>query len=106
MKKIRGEDMQWKELSNDAKSVIEWVEDPFTDKRTTIEVKIGERFQRNCPMYCGDFSGKEQNVNVLITKELYQEILRFVTEDKELQCEQFTDSLILKIKDDSDLVLH
>lgn len=98
--------MLWTDLSNDAKSVIEWVEDPFTNKRTTIEIKIGERFQRKCPMYCGDFSGEEQNVDILITKELYQEILRFVTEDKELECIQFTDSLIFKIRDDSNLALH
>lgn len=98
--------MLWKELTDEAKSVIEWVEDPFTNKRTTIDIKIGERFQRKCPMYCGDFSGKEQNVDILITKEIYQEILQFVTEDKELQCEQFTDSLIFRIKDNNELVLH
>lgn len=98
--------MLWADLSNQAKSVIEWVEDPFTDRRTTIEIKIGERFQRKCPMYCADFSGEESNVDILITKELYQEILRFVSEDEELQCEQFTDGLIFKIRDDSDLVLH
>lgn len=98
--------MLWKELSNEAKSVIEWVEDPFTNKRTTIEIKIGERFQRKPPIYCGDFSGEEQNVDILITKEIYQEILQFVTEDKELQYEQFTDSLIFKIREDSELKLH
>lgn len=98
--------MLWTDLSDKAKSVIEWVEDPFTDKRIAIEIKIGERFQRKCPMYCGDYFGKEQNVDILITKELYQEILRFVIEDKELQCEQFTDSLIFKIRDDSKLILH
>lgn len=98
--------MLWTDLSNDAKSVIEWIEDPFTNRRTTIEIKIGERFQRKCLMYYGDFSGKENNVDILITKELYQEILRFVTEDKELQCEQFIDSLIFKIRDDSELKLH
>lgn len=98
--------MLWKELTGEAKSVIEYVEDPFTNKRTTIEIKIGERFQRKCPMYCGDDFGEEQDVDILITKEIYQEILQFVTEDKELQCEQFTDSLIFRIKDDSNLVLH
>lgn len=30
------------------KSVIEWVENPFTDKRETIEIKIGEVFHRKC----------------------------------------------------------
>lgn len=98
--------MLWEKLSNEAKSVIEWVEDPFTNRRTTIEIKMGERFQRKCPMYCGDYSGKEQNVDILITKELYQEILRFATEDKELECIQFTDSLIFKIRDDSNLALY
>lgn len=57
-------------------------------------------------MYCGDFSGEEQNVYILITEELYQEILKFVTEDKELECIQFTDNLIFKIRDDSELKLH
>lgn len=52
------------------------------------------------------FSGEELNEDILITKELYQEILRFVTEDKELECIQFTDSLIFKIRDDSKLALH
>lgn len=98
--------MVWTDLSNDAKSVIEWVEDPFTDRRTTIEIKVGERFQRKCPMYCGDYSGEGQNVDILITKELYQEILQFVTEDKELECIQFTDSLFFKIRDDSNLALY
>lgn len=98
--------MLWTNLSNDAKSVIEWVENPFTDRRTTIEIKLGERFQRKCPMYCGDFSGEENNVDILITKELYQEILQFVGEDKELQCTQFADGLIFKIRDDSELKLH
>lgn len=69
--------MLWKELTDEAQSVIEWVEDPFTNKRSTIEIKIGERFQRKCPMYCGDYSGKEQNVDILITKKIYQEILQF-----------------------------
>lgn len=54
--------MLWTELSNESKSVIEWIEDPFTNKQTIIGIKIGERFQRKCPMYCGDFSGKVQNV--------------------------------------------
>ena len=98
--------MLWTELSNEAKSIIEWIEDPFTNKRATIDIKIGERFQRKCQIYCGDFSGKEQNVDILITKKIYQEILQFVTEDKELQCEQFTDNLIFKIRDDSELKLH
>ena len=97
--------MKWNDLSNDAKSIIEWVENPFTNKREIIEIKIGEVFHRICPMYCGN-NGKQPDVNILITKELYQEVLRFVTEDDEIQCEQFKDGLLFKLKEDSKVKLH
>ena len=97
--------MRWNDLSNDAKSIIEWVENPFTNKRETIEIKIGEVFHRKCPMYCGN-NGKQPDVNIFITKELYQEVLRFVTEDDEIQCEQFMDGLLFKLKEYSKVKLH
>ena len=37
--------MKWNELSNDAKNIIEWVEDPYTNKRKIIEIKIGDYFE-------------------------------------------------------------
>ena len=97
--------MKWNDLSNDAKSIIEWIENPFTNKRETIEIKIGEVFHRKCPMYCGN-NGKQPDVNIFITKELYQEVLRFVIEDDEIQCEQFMDGLLFKLKEDSKVKLH
>ena len=97
--------MKWNDLSNDAKSIIEWVENPFTNKRETIEIKIGEVFHRKCPMYCGN-NGKQPDVNIFITKELYQEVLRFVIEDDEIQCEQFMDSLLFRLKEESKVKLH
>lgn len=97
--------MKWNDLSNDAKSIIEWVENPFTNKRETIELKVGEVFHRKLPMYCMDH-GKETDVNIFINKELYQEVLRFVTEDDEIQCVQFLDGLLFKLKDDSKVKLH
>ena len=97
--------MKWNDLSNDAKSIIEWVENPFTNKTETIEIKIGEVFHKKCSMYCGD-NGGQSDVNILVTKELYQEVLRFVTEDDEIQCEQFMDGLLFKLKEDSKVKLH
>ena len=97
--------MKWNDLSNDAKSIIEWIENPFTNKKETIEIKIGEVFYRKCPMYCGD-NGKQTDVNILVTKELYQEVLRFVIEDDEIQCEQFMDSLLFRLKEESKVKLH
>lgn len=96
--------MEWNDLSNSAKSIIEWVENPFTNQRETIEIKIGEVFHRKCPMYCGD---NWKHPDVIVTKELYQEILKFVTEDNEIQCEQFVDgSLLFKLKENSNVKLH
>ena len=56
-------------------------------------------------MYCGNNS-KQPDVNILITKELYQEVLRFITEDDEIQCEQFKDSLLFRLKEESKVKLH
>ena len=97
--------MKWNDLSNDAKSIIEWIENPFTNKRETIEIKIGEVFHRKCPSYYGD-NGRQPDVNILVTKELYQEVLRFVIEDDEIQCEQFMDGFLFKLKEDSKVKLH
>lgn len=97
--------MKWNDLSDSAKSIIEWIENPFTNQRETIEIKIGEVFHRKYPMYCGD-NGKHSDVNIAVTKELYQEILKFVTEDNEIQCEQFMDELLFKLKEDSNVKLH
>ena len=34
--------MEWKNLSDKAKGILEWVENPYTKNRETIEIKIGE----------------------------------------------------------------
>lgn len=91
--------MQWNDLSADAKGIIEWVEDPYTNKRRVIEIRIGECFE---PVT--QYGMKP--TKIMVTKELYQEVLSFVAEDKEIQYEQVDDSLIFKIKDNSDLKLH
>lgn len=97
--------MEWNDLSNSAKSIIEWIENPITNRRETIEIKIGEVFHRKCPMYCGD-NEKYPDVDIVVTKELYQEILKFVTEDNEIQREQFMNGLLFKLKEDSNVKLH
>ena len=91
--------MEWKELSNEAKSIIEWVEDPYTNKRRTLSIKIGEYFEP-------ETIHEMKPTKVMVTKDIYHEVLEYVTNDKELQCEQFTDEFIFKIKDSSNLILH
>ena len=64
--------MDWKNLSNEAKSVIEWVENPYTNRRETIKIEVGRYFT---PI---------REVNILITEVLFKEILSWVESDKEL----------------------
>lgn len=86
-------------LSEEAKGILEWVEDPYTKKRETIEIKVGSVFYRKCPKLCGDFGKPLGDTNILVTKELYQEILRYVTESEDILCNQYTDGLIFRLKD-------
>lgn len=91
--------MQWNDLSDDAKGIIEWVEDPYTNKRRSIEIRIGEYFEPVTPY-------RMKPTKIMVTKEIYREVLSFVAKDREIQYEQMDNRLIFKIKDDSDLKLH
>ena len=86
--------MEWKNLSNEAKGVIEWVENPYTNKRETISIEIGGYFN---PI---------REVNIQITEELFNEILFFVRSDKELTYEHRGSKLTFKLSDDSSVKLH
>ncbi|WP_143322938.1 hypothetical protein [Clostridium sp. HBUAS56010] len=85
--------MQWNELSNRAKSIIEWVEDPRTGNRPTVEVKLDKEFI--FPQSIDDLPK-----SVMVTSELYNEVLRFVTEDDNIRCEQFLDGFLFKLKEE------
>lgn len=90
--------MEWKKLSDEAKGIIEWVVSPFTNMVETIEIKIGSIFDRDCPKLCVDHGEPLGDVDILVTKRLYQEILEYVTNSEDMQCEQFTDGLIFRLK--------
>lgn len=47
--------VEWKNLSNEAKGIIEWVVSPFTNMRETIEIKIGSIFYKRCPKLYIDY---------------------------------------------------
>lgn len=91
--------MEWKELSNDSKSIIEWIEDPYSNKQRTLSIKVGEYFEPETVYGM-------KPTKIMVTREIYQEVIKYVTWDKELQCEQFIDEFIFKIKDSSKLILH
>lgn len=83
--------MEWKDLSDDAVKVIEWVENPYTGKRETISIEIGGYFK---PI---------DIVNIKITKELFEEILSWVESDKELvyNYKYVENKLTFRLRDDS-----
>lgn len=91
--------MEWKDLSEEAKGVIEWVINPFTNFRQTIEIKNGEMFHRECSRFCMDYRNIIDNIDILITKELYQEILKYVKESEDMEYEKFSDSFVFRLKD-------
>lgn len=69
--------MEWKDLSKDAKNILEWVKNPFTDEYETITVKVGGIFHRDVAKHFSDMG----DVNILVSLELYSEIVEFVTND-------------------------
>lgn len=90
-------DEKWQRLSNEAKSIINWVENPYTNKRNDVWIKVGSHFKR----YCGD----DGTVDILVTEELFSEIENFVSQDKELEY-KVEKEMTFKIKDSSKLRLH
>lgn len=91
--------MKWNDLSDVAKNVIEWIENPFTRKRETIVIKAGECFTRG-----GHGTG---DVNILVTQELFEEVRRFVASDSNIQSViNLEGELMFAIKAKSKLRLH
>lgn len=86
--------MEWKNLSNEAKSVIEWVENPYTNRRETIKIEVGGCFN---PI---------REVNIQITEVLFNEILSWVQYDKEITYEHNGNKLIFQLSDSSKVKLH
>lgn len=95
--------MEWKDLSDEAKSIVEWVVSPFTNFKKTIEIKIGEVFHRDCPRLCGDYDDPLGDINILVTNKLYQEILKYVSKDEDIQYEERSGSLSFRLKDEVDV---
>lgn len=84
--------LEWKNLSDDAKNVIEFAVNPFTDKCEIINIEVGKHFVREkVPMYA-------TKVDILITPELFKEIKDFITQDENFEYTLTENSLIFKDK--------
>ena len=91
--------MEWKNLSDEAQGIIEWVVSPFTNFKETIEIKIGEIFHRSCPKLCVNNGEPLGDVNILVTKKLYQEVFKYVAAQEDMQYEKTSTGLIFRLKD-------
>lgn len=63
---LKKSNTNWAELSDDAKSVLEWCENVVTDNHDIMEIQIGKYFDRK--------SVRFGTIHIPITKELYHEI--------------------------------
>lgn len=65
--------MKWNDLSADAKNIIEWVKCPQKGDYNTVAIKVGNVFE------------KPTERKIMVTQKLFDEVLRFVSEDPNLQ---------------------
>lgn len=73
--------MEWKDLSDEAQGIIEWVVSPFTNFKETIEIKIGEIFHSSCPKFCGGLKDKyNPKIGILLQIESVNCILTSLVE--------------------------
>lgn len=71
---IRSEIMKWADLSNDAKSILEWVEHVWTGKRQVLKIERGMDFFQPLK-YAGD-------VHVKMTDTLFEEIKDYLPKNE------------------------
>ena len=90
-KTIGGKPMKnliWKNMSNESKSILEWLESPVTDKKLTLTVKKNQMWTRVWG-----------NINIMVTDDIFDEIRQYINqEDDIIMVEDSEDSLVFKLK--------
>jgi len=83
--------MKWSDLSEDAKSVLEWVEHVWTGKAQTLTIVRGQTWVQSLN-YVGD-------VRVPITDQLFNEIKSWLPHSRETVHKVEGDTIIVTLKD-------
>lgn len=89
--------MKWADLSNEAQSILEWVEHVITGRRQTLRIKLGETFHQSCIAFGGD-------VDIPVTQELFQEIKTWLPFSEDTVYEIQKDLIVVKLKEE--VILH
>ncbi|GAA4879777.1 hypothetical protein GCM10023310_69940 [Paenibacillus vulneris] len=83
--------MKWADLSNEAKSILEWVEHVWTGKRQVLTIERGKLWVQPVK-YVGD-------VKVPVTDELFDEIKRWLPYSKDTVHKIEDDIMTVTLKD-------
>lgn len=81
--------LKWNDLDDNVKSILEWIENPFTGKEEIINIKAGEDFYRD---YRKDLTFGYKNaypfdtgeIKIPVTEEIYDTILDYISTDDNL----------------------
>jgi len=77
----------WKNMSNESRSILEWLESPMTDKKLTLIVEKNKVWTRNFT-----------NINIMVTDDIFNEIRQYVNQkDDIIMVEDSGDKLIFKL---------
>jgi len=74
-------------MSNESRSILEWLVSPMTDKKLTLTVEKNKVWTRNFT-----------NINIMVTEEIFNEIKQYINqEDDIVMVEDSGDKLIFKL---------
>ena len=78
----------WKNMSNESKSILEWLESPVTDKKLTLTVEKNQVW-----------SVMWSNINIMVTEDIFNEIKQYVNQkDNVIMIEDSGDRLVFRLK--------
>ena len=73
-------------MSNESRSILEWLVSPMTDKKLTLTVEKNKVWTRNFT-----------NINIMVTEDVFDEIKQYVNQEDDIMVEDSGDKLIFKL---------
>jgi len=78
----------WKNMSEESRSILEWLENPVTDKKLILTVKKNQMWSREWG-----------NINIMVTEDIFNEIKQYINQkDDIIMVEDSGDKLIFRLK--------
>lgn len=82
--------LEWNDLSDDVKGIVEWVRHPFNGKEEVVNIKVGEDFYRNykdslTSSYKNKYPFDTGELRIPVTRDIYDTVLDYISEDDDLR---------------------